>query len=198
MEPSFFRHYNDKGQTAKEIFSEAHESLVKEGGKWLTNTSQSCSVVAALIATVAFASATTVPGGVDQTSGFPILEGKPAFAVFAISALVALCFSVTSLIMFLSILTSRYQEMDFERDLPVKLILGLTTLFMSIAAMLVSFCAGHFFVMEDRLKYGAFPIYAATCLPVTFFVVSQFPLYVDLVRAIIADVPERTYKNLTL
>ncbi|KAI0524873.1 hypothetical protein KFK09_004263 [Dendrobium nobile] len=198
MEPSFFQHYNNKGQTAKEIFTASHESLVKEGGKWLTNTSQSCSVVAALIATVAFASATTVPGGVDQTSGFPILAGKPAFAVFAISALVALCFSVTSLIMFLSVLTSRYQEMDFERDLPVKLILGLTTLFMSIAAMLVAFCAGHFFVMEDRLKYGAFPIYIATCLPVTFFVASQFPLYVDLVSAIIADVPERTYKSLTL
>ena len=197
MEPSFFRQYNNKGQTAREIFTQNHESLVKDGGKWLTNTSQSCSVVAALIATVAFASATTVPGGVQEQTGFPTLEGKPAFDVFAIAALVALCFSVTSLVMFLSILTSRYQEMDFENDLPTKLILGLTTLFMSIAAMLVSFCAGHFFVIEKKLKYAAYPIYAVTCLPISFFAVAQFPLYLDLIKAMVAKVPERTYKTHT-
>ncbi|PKA57853.1 Ankyrin repeat-containing protein [Apostasia shenzhenica] len=195
MEPSFFQIYNNKGQTAREIFTIKHEKMVEEGGKWLTNTSQSCSVVAALIATVAFASATTVPGGLDSQTGFPILEGKLAFSIFAISALVALCFSVTSLTMFLSILTSRYQEMDFDKDLPMKLIMGLTSLFLSITAMLVSFCSGHFFVMEDRLKYGALPIYIATCFPVTFFVASQFPLYIDLVKATIAEVPERTYKS---
>ncbi|KAG0458369.1 hypothetical protein HPP92_023526 [Vanilla planifolia] len=197
MEPSFFQQYNKEGKTAKQIFIESHVNLTEEGGKWLTNTSQSCTVVAALIATVAFASATTVPGGLDQQTGYPVLERKPAFAVFAVSALVALCFSVTSLITFLAVLTSRYQEKDFERDLPMKLILGLSTLFMSIAAMLVSFCSGHFFVLEDRLRYGAFPIYVATCLPITFFAASQFPLYIDLVRAIIAPVPERTDKSLS-
>ncbi|KAK8962991.1 hypothetical protein KSP40_PGU020767 [Platanthera guangdongensis] len=155
-------------------------------------------VVAALIATVAFSSATTVPGGVNQSSGFPILQGRPAFDMFAISALVALCCSVTSLILFLSILTSRYQEMDFDRNLPAKLLTGLTTLFMSIGAMLVSFCAGHFFVMEDKLKYGVLPIYIVTFLPVTLFALSQFPLYVDILRAVIADVPERTYKSITV
>ncbi|KAK8936867.1 hypothetical protein KSP39_PZI012319 [Platanthera zijinensis] len=195
---SFFKQQNNKEQTAWEIFTEAHAKLIEEGGKWLTNTSQSCSVVAALIATVAFSSATTVPGGVNQSSGFPILQGRPAFDVFAISALVALCFSVTSLILFLSILTSRYQEMDFDRNLPAKLLMGLTTLFMSIGAMLVSFCAGHFFVMEDKLKYGVLPIYIVTFLPVTLFALSQFPLYVDLLRAVIADVPERTYKSITV
>lgn len=195
MEPNFFSHYNNKGNTAREIFTKTHESLVKDGGKWLTNTSQSCSVVAALIATVAFASATTVPGGVEQNTGFPTLQGQPAFDAFAIAALIALCFSVTSLIMCLSILTSRYQEMDFENDLPTKLILGLTSLFMSIAAMLVSFCAGHFYVIEKKLKYAAFPIYAITCLPVTFFAVAQFPLYLDLIRATVVKVPERTYKS---
>nr|XP_029124079.1 ankyrin repeat-containing protein ITN1 [Elaeis guineensis] len=194
MGAEFFMQHNMKGETALEIFTTTHEPLVKDAGKWLNNTSQSCSVVAALIATVAFASATAVPGGVNQDSGFPIFEGKPAFQMFALSALIALCFSITSLVMFLSILTSRFQERDFEKDLPGKLIIGLTTLFMSICANLVSFCAGHFFVIEQKLKYAAYPIYAIVCLPVSFFAVAQFPLYIDLIKATFAVVPERTQK----
>ncbi|XP_058086174.1 uncharacterized protein LOC131233477 [Magnolia sinica] len=198
MKRHFFIHRNNKGRTAKEVFTETHEDLVKDGGTWLTNTSQSCSVVAALIATVAFATATTVPGGVQQETGTPTLEGKPAFEVFAVTSLIALCCSVTSLTMFLAILTSRYQEADFRRSLPVKLIFGLSTLFISIASILVSFCAGHFFVLENQIRYAAFPVYAVTCLPITFFAAAQLPLYADLIRSYIAVVPQRTSEMTSL
>ncbi|KAJ4746145.1 Ankyrin repeat protein [Rhynchospora pubera] len=194
MDQEIFATFNIQGKTAQEVFADSHDTLVKDGSSWLTNTSQSCSLVAALVATVAFASASTVPGGVDQQSGFPVLVQKPAFQLFAISSLVALCFSVTSLVMFLAILTSRYQVRDFEIGLPMKLILGLTSLFMSIAAMLVSFCAGDFFVVEEKLKFAAYPIYAVMCFPVTFFAIAQFPLYIDLIKATIKKVPERTEK----
>ncbi|KAM5563658.1 hypothetical protein ABKV19_018329 [Rosa sericea] len=193
--PSHFVRYNQKRQTAKEIFTETHTEIVKDGGNWLANTSQSCSVVAALIATVAFATASTVPGGTKEENGKPTLEHQPAFDVFSIASLVALCFSVTAMVMFLAILTSRYQERDFGKELPRKLLFGLTSLFLSIASMLVSFCAGHFFVLKDELKYAAFPVYAITCLPVSFFAIAQFPLYVDLVRATFKKVPQRSYKD---
>ncbi|CAI0448842.1 unnamed protein product [Linum tenue] len=192
MPYNFFIRHNKEGKTPRDIFSEEHADLVKSGGEWLISTSESCSVVAALIATVAFATSSTVPGGVEP-DGKPTLEGQPAFHIFAISSLVALCFSVTSLVMFLSILTSRFQEKDFGRDLPRKLLIGLSSLFVSIAAVLVSFCAGHFFVLRDELKYAAYPVYALTCLPVSFFAVAQFPLYVDLVRATFQRVPRRSY-----
>ncbi|KAG6676735.1 hypothetical protein I3842_15G166200 [Carya illinoinensis] len=194
MPPHFFPRCNKAGKTAKDMFTETHQELVNNGGEWLTNTSESCSVVAALIATVAFSTASTFPGGVKQDSGTPTLENQPAFDVFAISSLVALSFSVTSLIMFLSILTSRYQERDFGRDLPRKLLVGLTSLFVSIASILLSFCAGHFFVLKDKLKYAAFPVYTVTCLPITFFAVAQFPLYFDLIWTTFKKVPQRSYK----
>lgn len=193
MPPNFFVRYNKEGKTPRDIFTETHKDLVKSGGEWLTNTSESCSVVAALIATVAFATSSTVPGGVNETTGSPILEYQPAFKMFAISSLIALCFSVTSVVMFLAILTSRYQERDFGQDLPRKLLFGLTSLFISIASVLVSFCTGHFFVLRDELKYAAFPVYAVTCLPVTFFAVAQFPLYFDLTWATFKKVPQRSY-----
>ncbi|KAK9945235.1 hypothetical protein M0R45_010760 [Rubus argutus] len=85
--------------------------------------------------------------------------------------------------------------MDFGKSLPRKLLVGLTSLFLSIAAMLASFCAGHFFVLKDTLKNAALPVYAITCLPVTFFAVAQFPLYIDLVWASFKRVPQRSYKE---
>ncbi|XP_073005308.1 uncharacterized protein [Typha latifolia] len=194
LDIELFATYNNDGQTAQELFTETHKALVKDAGEWLLKTSESCSFVAALIAGVAFASAATVPGGLDPSSGDPILSGHISFQVFAFSSLVALCFSVTSLIMFLTILTSRYQEKDFGKSLPAQLIFGLTSLFTSIAAMLVSFSAGDFFIVEKKLKYAAFAIYGVMFLPVSFFAIAKFPLYVDLIRATAAIVPERTQK----
>ncbi|KAJ9696062.1 hypothetical protein PVL29_008358 [Vitis rotundifolia] len=193
MPMHFFVRYNNNSKTAREIFTKSHADLVEKGGEWLNDTSNSCSVVAALIATVAFATSATVPGGVKEGLGVPTLENQPAFNVFSIASLIALCFSVTAVVMFLAILTSRHQEKDFGSDLPKKLLFGLSSLFISIAAILVSFCAGHFFVLKDELKYYAFPIYAVTCLPVTFFAVMQFPLYLDLIWATFKKVPQRSY-----
>ncbi|KAL4604589.1 hypothetical protein ACB092_10G202500 [Castanea dentata] len=197
--PKYLLHQtNNDNKTPADIFTENHKNLVKEGGEWLNKTSESCSVVAALIATVAYATSTTVPGGVKQNSGTPILESHPAFDIFAVTSLVALCFSVTALFLFLSILTSRYQEKNFRVDLPRKLLLGLTSLFVSIAAMLISFCAGHFFVLKDKLKNRALPVYVVTCLPITFYAISQFPLYFDLVRAHFKKVPRPSHTMVSL
>ncbi|KAM3337552.1 hypothetical protein P3S68_031877 [Capsicum galapagoense] len=185
--------YNKKGQTPRRIFEETHKKLLVEGTEWLTKTAESFSVVAALIATVAFTTSATIPGGADD-KGKPHLEHEPAFDVFSIASLVSLCFSVTALVFFLAILTSRCQHKDFEKDLPRKLLLGLTSLFASITAILVSFCAAHFFVLQDNFKNAAFPIYAATCIPVVFFAFNQFPLYADLIRSYIQKLPLRSYK----
>ncbi|KAG9451730.1 hypothetical protein H6P81_004634 [Aristolochia fimbriata] len=195
MNPHFFTRLNNKGRTAKEIFTETHRDLVKEGGEWLNNTSESCSVVAALIASVAFAGAVTVPGGVIQDKGTPTLEGRPAFDIFTISSLTALCLSVTSLVMFLSILTSRHVARDFEWSLPRKLMIGLISVFFSIAAILLSFCSGHYFILRNHLKHVAFTMYTISCLPIALFAFAQFPLYFDLMKAILTRVPHRTYKE---
>ncbi|KAK7848198.1 ankyrin repeat-containing protein itn1 [Quercus suber] len=188
----------EEGMTPEEIFNETHEELVKSGGEWLNKTSESCSVVAALIATVAFASSTTIPGSINETNGAPNLESHSMLTIFAVSSLVALCFSITALFSFLAILTSRYEQKDFRRDLPKKLLLGLTSLLVSITSMLISFCAGHYFMLKNKLKDKAFLVYAATCLPIVFFAIQQLPLYVDIVSAIFKKVPRSSYKAISL
>ncbi|PNX73187.1 hypothetical protein L195_g029086, partial [Trifolium pratense] len=149
--PGHFKYrINTNNKTPGEIFKEAHEVLLEKSTEWLKETAESCSVVAALIAGLSFATSGSVPGGNDQNTGKPTLEGQPAFEGFAISSLIGLYFSGTALIMFLSILTSRKQIEDFSINLPTKLLAGLTSLFVSIVAMFISFCAGHFFVLTDK------------------------------------------------
>ncbi|TQD99261.1 hypothetical protein C1H46_015050 [Malus baccata] len=179
--PHFFAPYNKKNQTARDIFSESHAQLVKDGGDWLTKTSQNCSVMGGLVATVAFATATAVPGGIREATGSPILENQVAFEVFAISSLLAMCSSITSMAIFLCILMSRFPEGAFGKELPIKFLVGLTTLFLSILSMLVSFCAGHFFMLKDKLKHFAVPVYLMACMPLAFFAIIQLPLYCNLI-----------------
>ncbi|XP_054813259.1 uncharacterized protein LOC129313886 [Prosopis cineraria] len=62
---------NKHGMTAEELFRESHKDLMKTGGKWIKATASSCSVVGALIVTIMFAAALTVPGGNDQNFGHP-------------------------------------------------------------------------------------------------------------------------------
>lgn len=189
----FFMNLNNEDMTPKEVFRTSHKDLVKEGAKWLTATSNSCSLVATLVTTVAFATTATVPGGLKEGSSSPNLGRHPAFIVFATSSLIALSFSATSVIAFLSILTSRYHQKDFQRDLPKKLLLALTSLFMSLAAMLFCFCAAHFFLVKDRFEHTSYlVIYAIACLPIAYFAMMQFPFYFALVLQTFKRVPQRT------
>ncbi|XP_045819481.1 uncharacterized protein LOC123912929 [Trifolium pratense] len=182
-------------QTAGELFKKSYESLVKDGSEWLKDTSESCSVVAALLAGVSFATSSTVPGGNRSETGEPALEGRPAFDAFALSSVIGLCFSVTALIMFLSILTSRKEAKDFRIDLPRKLLLGLSSLFLSICAMFTAFCSGHFFLIDQKYKHIVFLIYSVTCFPVTLYAIAQLPLYIDLLRGIVTKVPKTSDKS---
>ncbi|KAI3862149.1 hypothetical protein MKW92_020629 [Papaver armeniacum] len=179
---------NTKGDTAQFVFTEAHKDLVKEGKDWLKDTSGSCMIVAALIAIVAFAAAFTVPGGniSDSSSlmnGTPVFLGKSSFTVFAVSDALALFSSMTSVLMFFSIYSSRYAELDFLKSLPQKLIIGLATLFISMVAMLVAFGASMFIVVGSRFAQALIPITLFSCCPLGLFAWLQLPLFVEMVRS---------------
>ena len=182
---------NSSNQTPREVFTQEHKDLVKEGEKWMKETASSCSVVAALIITVVFAAAFTVPGGSDSR-GIPNLLHEKSFMIFAISDMLALFSSITSVLMFLGILTSRYAEEDFLVSLPRKLIIGLVTLFFSIASMMVAFGATVHISLSHKWNSVIIPIALVGCVPITLFALLQFPLLLDMYsstygRSIIID-----------
>ncbi|CAJ1964216.1 unnamed protein product [Sphenostylis stenocarpa] len=158
---------NKDYKTAWEIYEAKHKDKAKECSENLKDLSNSGSVVAALIAGVSFATSSTVPGGTDK--GKPIFGGHPAFNVFATASLIGLVFSITALVMFLAILTSSKQAQDFRFSLPLKLSFGLSSLFASVVAMLVSFGAAQSFVLEEKSKIILLPVYATTLLPLALY-----------------------------
>ncbi|XP_040998509.1 ankyrin repeat-containing protein ITN1-like [Juglans microcarpa x Juglans regia] len=141
MPNSYVTETNTKGQTPKEIFMKSHEDLQKKGEKWMKDTANYCMLVVALIATLVFPAAFTVPGGNNQDTSIPIFLETNWFMVFFISDAVAMLFSSSSVLVFLSVLTSRYTEKDLIKTLPQRLALGLGTLLISIVAMLLAFTA---------------------------------------------------------
>ncbi|KAL6226787.1 hypothetical protein ACLB2K_000748 [Fragaria x ananassa] len=185
VHPYYKQSKNEANQTAKELFTKEHENLAKKGEKWLKDTSNSCMVVATLIATVVVAAAFTVPGGNDEADGNPnFLMKKPfIFMVFLISDAVALFSSLTSLLMFLSILTARFAEEDFIDSLPKRLIIGLASLFFAIAATIVAFGATISIVLSKRFTWVSIPITLLASFPVTLFAMLQLPLFIQMVRS---------------
>ncbi|KAK1563141.1 hypothetical protein Q3G72_022980 [Acer saccharum] len=155
MQPSLRETKNSEGQTPQELFTLEHKKLLHSGEEWMKNTAKSCMVVATLIATVVFLTAFIVPGDNNEKTGIPLRLMETAFRVFAISYAIMFSSSSISILMFLSIpITSGYTEMDFQRSLPLKLMIGLWALFISVIAMMITFSSTFF--LEHLQCYYAF------------------------------------------
>ncbi|XP_031251063.1 uncharacterized protein LOC116108967 [Pistacia vera] len=153
VQPSYIESKNSARKTPHILFSEKHEKLLREGEKWMKDTASSCMLVAMLIATVMFAAAFTVSSDNNNPTGKPIFLHQVSFLIFAVSETLALFCSATAILMFLSVLTSRYAEEGFMHSLPNRLIIGLTTLFISIATMMAAFGATLFIVLADDFSF---------------------------------------------
>ncbi|EOY20492.1 Ankyrin repeat family protein, putative isoform 2 [Theobroma cacao] len=176
---AYKEHRNSEGETPYEAFNRSHAELLKQGEKWMKDIAQSSTVVGTLIITIMFASLFTVPGGLNQNTGVPLLLTKKFFKLFIISDAISLFASTTSVLMFVGILTSRYTADDFLKSLPNKLIIGLSSLFISIATMMVAFSSTVIIMLQGQLEI-VIPIVLLAGIPIGLFVWLQFPLLVKI------------------
>lgn len=165
---------NKDQQTAEELFAAKNEKLHQEAKEWLMRTTENCTILSVFIATVAFAAAYTVPGGPDQSTGIPILNSKPFFVVFILADVISLTMALTSVGIFLSILTSSFPLEDFKRYLFKKLIQGIICLVLSVSMMAVAFGATIVLMMTHSPKSVVWDVVAF--LPVPIFFLSYSPL----------------------
>ncbi|KAG2669435.1 hypothetical protein I3760_14G034600 [Carya illinoinensis] len=171
---------NKDCKTSRPLFTENHKDMMKNGEKWMKDTASSCTVVGALIVTIMFAVAFAIPGGNNQTTGFPIFLKKKLFILFIISDALSFFSSSTSVLMFLGILTSSYAEEDFLEHLPKQMIIGLLTLFCSIVTMMITFSSALLIILHEQLHI-AIPLICLASVPITFFVRIQFPILKDMI-----------------
>ncbi|CDP00887.1 unnamed protein product [Coffea canephora] len=172
---------NDEGKTPRELFSDTHEKLLKNAKGWTKDLSNSCMVVATLVATVAFAAMITAPGGNDSETGMPVLARKKLFTVFSISNALSMISSAASLLMFLSIQTSRYTEDDFLKSLPRILVRGLVFLSIAVITMMISFGTTIGLSLQTRQKWAYIPITIVACFPAIIFFWLHLPLLLQTV-----------------
>ncbi|CAN6559960.1 unnamed protein product [Malus baccata var. baccata] len=180
VDPKDCESVNVDNRTPRQVFTDNHNDMGKEAEKSMKETATSCTVVGALIVTIMFAAAITVPGGNDGHTGLPTFLTERVFTTFIVSDAISLFSSTTSVIMFLGILTSRYSEDDFRKSLPTKMIIGLFTLFLSIATMMIVFSCALYIMLKGKSSI-VIPSILLASVPVTSFIWMQFPFLVELV-----------------
>ncbi|KAF5931286.1 hypothetical protein HYC85_032159 [Camellia sinensis] len=180
VQPMYREIQNKDGETAHALFASEHQKLRIEGEKWMKEASTSCTVVAALIATVMFTAIFTVPGGYDGTTGNPLYLHQNSFMVFIVSDALSLFAACSSILLFLGILKSRYTEDEFLMSLPRKLIMGIASLFFSIATMMLTFGTTIFISLHGRLSWISITVMLLSSIPVMVFVFPQVPLLYDI------------------
>ncbi|XP_022024426.1 ankyrin repeat-containing protein ITN1-like [Helianthus annuus] len=171
---------NANQKTAFEVFSEANDKLRAEAKVWMCENSKSCSIVAVLIATVAFTSAYTVPGGPSET-GHPVLKGKPMFLLFTLADAISLSRALTSVIVFLNIVTSPFHFKDFASHLFEKQLTTLILLIISVATMMVAFVATLILTISNQGKWSDVTLYAVSFFPVLVFFYSYISDYWNMI-----------------
>lgn len=172
-----------EGLTPWNLFTREHKELRADGEKWMKETVNFYIVVATLISAVVFAAVITVPGGSNQDKGTPILFKRFWFRVFFISNAIARLSSSASILIYLSILTSRFSEVDFLMSLPLKGMFGIITLVISIVGMVVAFSATCFLVLESELTWLPVVIIVLAGVLIISFVLQHCQLWFGIIHS---------------
>ncbi|KAI3683985.1 hypothetical protein L1987_84508 [Smallanthus sonchifolius] len=143
---------NAQGLTPLELFTNNHKALALEGEAMIKGTIGQSMVAATLISTIGFSVVFTIPGGYNQNDGFPIFLENKAFMIFVILDAISFLLSSYSILTFLTIMVSSYGQNDFVESLPQKLLIGQTTLLLSIFTAMIAFSASFFVLYHNSLS----------------------------------------------
>ena len=150
------------------VFTEEHEKLKVHGEKWNIKHTHNCSITICYHRFCCSNHSTRWQQRKKWTPHF--LSWKHCvFIIFAISNADSLFTSSTSLLVFFSILTSRYAQEDFLHTLPRSLIQGVVTLIISTVFMMFNKEFGQ------EKSWVFIPIMTMALLPIISFVLLQFP-----------------------
>ncbi|KAJ3686179.1 hypothetical protein LUZ61_015343 [Rhynchospora tenuis] len=165
--------------------SSMKQQAIKEVKSLIARDTNNTSLIAVLLATITFAAAFTLPGGLSNgptgdcpasgdcptdDGGLPIFAWKPAFQVFLISDTIAMCSSLA--VAFLNILAT-WEDLDYllnyrKTTRPL--------MWCAYAATVVAFGTGVFTVMEPKRLWLAILILVLCCiLPFLTKIIADWP-----------------------
>uniref|UniRef100_A0A6N2LZ99 PGG domain-containing protein n=1 Tax=Salix viminalis TaxID=40686 RepID=A0A6N2LZ99_SALVM len=157
------------------------EEIKKQSAEALNRARESHLVVAALIATVTFAAAFTLPGGYKSDQGTAILAKKTAFIVFVISDAISMVLSTSAV--FIHFLLALYQGVVGQAARNTVSLFVLATLYTMIGmgTMIIAFITGTYAVLQPVLGLAGvtnLPASRSSILRATTGHVGQLECYV--------------------
>lgn len=172
MSPSCQETRNKAGLTPRELFSKEHKRLFTYSQMWMKNTADSFILISTILLTVVFGVAFSVPGGYDDKTGRPVLMTDSNFRSFLVFEMFAVLSSVISIMMFRSVLSSRFAEDDFRAKLPLQMFFGFMALRfalgLTVIAFMISITLGNdpfmnnFFVAGIVIIFSILPLWNST------------------------------------
>ncbi|XP_022631656.1 uncharacterized protein LOC106777304 isoform X2 [Vigna radiata var. radiata] len=165
---------NGEGKTPEEIFIETHKELMKDGEKWAKETAGTFAIVGVLVITVMFAAIFTVPGGLRQDNGMPILIKDKWFTVFIVADVISLLCSILTVLIYIYLQKSCYAPTDFLNRIPDMIKQGLWCLSLSLVSMMIAFCAALGIVLQKSSLYKHF--YLGILVYGGYLIISFIPL----------------------
>ncbi|KAL2932699.1 Ankyrin repeat-containing protein ITN1 [Bienertia sinuspersici] len=133
----------------------------------------SMNVIAALLTTITFTAAFTVPGGLKEEEGTPLLMASVAFQVFIVSDVIAMCLSMMVLFCLLWIVATDKRKSVMIQDFAVSLLLA------SFVATLFTFMAGVYatiFPVKPRIAIATLVLCSLLMLLVHKFILTNLLL----------------------
>ncbi|KAK1423049.1 hypothetical protein QVD17_18343 [Tagetes erecta] len=158
------------GETPEMVFTKEHKDLEVESGEWIKTAANAVAITATLIITIMFAATVQVPGGSDD-KGLPHLVSRPAFMVFEVSITSSAMASALALLLFLVILTSPRTQEAYMLRLPLALVIGILSLFMSATLAIMAFASALYIIFGPLIIGLMAPI---VVLPICFFFLGYF------------------------
>ncbi|CAA2967517.1 Hypothetical predicted protein [Olea europaea subsp. europaea] len=170
---------NKEGKTPWELFTVEHENLRRAGEKRMKDRATSCMVCGNFNCHNCICCRLYLSRGNKEETGAPIFLIDGWFTIFVIYDDVAMFSSTASIMMFLSILISRYGEDDFLFSLPAKLMVGLIALFASIVCTILTFSTT--FYKEEKQGILSKFVAILAMLPITLYAVLNCRLWISLI-----------------
>jgi hypothetical protein len=155
------------------VLGRGNKERNKEKEDVLSKARESHLVVAALIATVTFAAAFTVPGGYKSNQGTAILAKKNAFIAFIISDTISMVLSICAV--FIHFYMAYFQGLEIIDKVTTTKLLSCAMLFIGIGmeTMILAFIMGIYAVL-DPYSGLAISVYVIGWGCVLFFVCFLF------------------------
>lgn len=109
--------------------------------------------------------------------------------MFIVADIISLFASITAVLIYVDIQTSRYTEIDFRLRLPTKIMSGLGLLSLSLMSIMVAFCAALAIELQKSSVYNH--LFAAVIilvsLPFGLLVPSQLRLFLEIFKSITSN-----------